>query len=225
MIFSKLFGARVVEIRTETCRALCRAIVLSAVALCVFGTLQVAEARGLRPLIYKPDDAARTATAARLRDAEQKHQALKFDAPDFMNIEAKVLGAGHKSTAAAQKTGTVAARNPVDVIAAMVAAIVAPKAVAQEAPGGPQVTGAWQTLPYLMPINPIHMCMLHNGNILIVAGSENEPAEEGVSSKAAIWWLGSGTFTEWDNMPWDLFCNGEAALPDGRIFIRRDNTI
>ena len=76
MIFSKLFGARVVEIRTETCRALCRAIVLSAVALCAFGTLQIAEARGLRPLIYKPEDAARTATAARLRDAEESTRRL-----------------------------------------------------------------------------------------------------------------------------------------------------
>ena len=60
-----------------------------------------------------------------------------------MNFEAKVFGAGHKRTVGAQKTGTDAAWNPVDAIGAMVAAIVAPEAVAQEAPGGTQVIGAW----------------------------------------------------------------------------------
>src|SRR5438093_331345 len=31
--------------------------------------------------------------------------------------------------------------------------------------------GQWTTLPYLMPINPIHMALMHNGKVLIVAGS------------------------------------------------------
>jgi len=38
----------------------------------------------------------------------------------------------------------------------------------------PHVTGTWVTLPYLMPINPISANLLHTGNILIVAGSEND---------------------------------------------------
>jgi hypothetical protein len=42
---------------------------------------------------------------------------------------------------------------------------------------GAQVTGQWQTLPYLMTINPIRLGLLHNGQIVIVAGSENNPTE------------------------------------------------
>jgi hypothetical protein len=35
----------------------------------------------------------------------------------------------------------------------------------------PHVDGQWRTLPYLMPINPISATLLHDGRILIVAGS------------------------------------------------------
>ena len=37
----------------------------------------------------------------------------------------------------------------------------------------PVTDGQWVTLPYLMPINPIHCALLHNGKVLVVAGSEN----------------------------------------------------
>src|SRR5215471_9929507 len=35
--------------------------------------------------------------------------------------------------------------------------------------------GQWSTLPYTMPINPIHAALLHTGKILITAGSGNDP--------------------------------------------------
>src|SRR5690349_5305522 len=65
------------------------------------------------------------------------------------------------------------------------------KAIAQR-----QVTGEWVTLPYTMPINPIHLGLLHTGKVLIVAGSENDPTEltEKIS-KAAVWNLGGGNIT------------------------------
>src|SRR5947209_3803507 len=52
----------------------------------------------------------------------------------------------------------------------------------------PQVTGQWQTLPFLLPLNPIHVMLLHDNKILVVAGSENDPNEHaaGVSKAAAI---------------------------------------
>ena len=58
----------------------------------------------------------------------------------------------------------------------------------QKAAAQAQVTGQWVTLPYLMPINPIHANLLRNGKVLIVAGSENNPNKhlQG-SSKAAVW--------------------------------------
>jgi PKD repeat protein len=85
--------------------------------------------------------------------------------------------------------------------------------------GQANVTGQWSTLPYTMPINPIHVGVLRTGRVLIVAGSEADPIkhQEG-SSKAAVWDLQSGTITVQDPL-WDLFCNGMAFLPDGRALV------
>src|ERR1700682_5154826 len=38
------------------------------------------------------------------------------------------------------------------------------------------VKGSWQTLPNLMPINPVHAALLHNGKVLVVSGSGNVAA-------------------------------------------------
>ncbi len=78
------------------------------------------------------------------------------------------------------------------------------------------VTGQWTTLPYLMPINPIHLGLLHTGKVLVVAGSENDPTKHGLSSKGAVWDLQAGTITV-QNLLWDVFCNGMAFLPDGAL--------
>ena len=45
-------------------------------------------------------------------------------------------------------------------------------------PTGAQVNvqGQWQTLPNLMPINPVHAALLHNGKVLVVSGSGNLPS-------------------------------------------------
>ena len=46
-------------------------------------------------------------------------------------------------------------------------------AVAPGAWGQADVQGQWSTLSYTMPINPIHVALLHNGKILVVTGSGN----------------------------------------------------
>jgi hypothetical protein len=88
------------------------------------------------------------------------------------------------------------------------------------------LTGKWTTLPYLMPINPIHVGLLHTntsniGKLLIVAGSENNPNKhlQG-SSKAAVWDVSAtnSLFTILD-LPWDVFCNGGTFLADGRSIV------
>ncbi len=86
------------------------------------------------------------------------------------------------------------------------------------AEGQANVTGQWSTLPYTMPINPIHVGLLRTGKVLIVAGSEGDPTKHNVSSKAAVWDLQAGTITVQDLL-WDLFCNGMAFFPDGRALI------
>jgi hypothetical protein len=88
------------------------------------------------------------------------------------------------------------------------------------------LTGKWTTLPYLMPINPIRVGLLHInssnvGKVIIVAGSENDPNKHlQASSKAAVWEVSTTNplFTILD-LPWDVFCNGGTFLADGRCIV------
>src|ERR1700683_2913491 len=47
------------------------------------------------------------------------------------------------------------------------------------------VTGTWATLPTQMPINPVHVFMMHNGMVLIVSGSGNLPSD--TDYEAGVW--------------------------------------
>ena len=88
----------------------------------------------------------------------------------------------------------------------------------------PHLTGQWTTLPYQMPINPINATMLRTGRILIVAGSENDARNNspGAESYRNAIWDPTGT-TESSiavqNLEYDVFCSGTAALPDGRALV------
>src|SRR5215471_16269020 len=86
-------------------------------------------------------------------------------------------------------------------------------------PQSPVTDGTWQTLSYLMPINPIHVTLMHDGQILVVAGSENDPPEHQAGEYyAAVWNTQTGTITV-QTLLWDLFCNGMLDLGDGRPII------
>jgi len=78
------------------------------------------------------------------------------------------------------------------------------------------VQGQWQTLPYTMPINPVHAALLPSGKVLIVSGSGNVPSNPVL--QAALWDPQTGTVTT-QLVAWDMFCNGMVNLPDGRPFI------
>ena len=80
--------------------------------------------------------------------------------------------------------------------------------------------GTWATLPYTMPINPVHLALMHDGNVLIVAGSGNLATE--TTFRAALWNRQTGAITT-QTLDWDMFCNGIAVLPDGRVFINGGN--
>src|SRR5580704_4418417 len=95
--------------------------------------------------------------------------------------------------------------------------------------GQANVQGQWSTLPYLMPINPIHAALLSNGKVLVVAGSENcPPSQSGCptgppygppnNSGALLWDPVAGAITQF-SVSWDMFCNGMVLLPDGRALI------
>ena len=78
------------------------------------------------------------------------------------------------------------------------------------------ITGQWQVLPYLMPINPIHLGLMNNGEVLIVAGSGNDSANS--SLQAAIWDPVAGSITT-QTLSWDMFCNGMINLWNGQELI------
>src|SRR5947208_10781538 len=75
------------------------------------------------------------------------------------------------------------------------------------------VQGQWRTLSLLMPINPVHLAVTHDGNVLIVSGSGNVATE--TNFRAAVWDLAANTIAT-RSVGWYMFCNGMVLLPDGR---------
>jgi hypothetical protein len=94
------------------------------------------------------------------------------------------------------------------------------RVVKPRAPQSPVDEGLWTTLPYLVPINPVHAGLMHTGKVLIVAGTE---AGSIADSLAAVWDWQNGTFAI-QTLPWDVFCSGMAAMPDGRFLIAGGTT-
>lgn len=82
--------------------------------------------------------------------------------------------------------------------------------------GQAQLTGKWNTLPYTISINPIHAAMLHNGKVLIVSGTGNNPNNS--VPQAALWDPIAGTIST-QTVPYDMFCNGMVILPDGHPLV------
>ena len=98
---------------------------------------------------------------------------------------------------------------------ALVLALQSPTLLAQ-----PAVQGQWRTLPYLMPINPVHLTLTNDGKVLVVAGSGNVATE--TNFDAVVWNPDDDTFVT-HALTWDMFCNGASVLPDGRVFINGGN--
>ena len=95
--------------------------------------------------------------------------------------------------------------------------------------GQAQTVGKWSIPSYTMPINPIHVALLYNGKILVIAGSGNcPPSQAGCptgspygpanNSGALLLDPTNGNITQF-SLSSDMFCNGMVVLPDGRAFI------
>jgi galactose oxidase len=80
----------------------------------------------------------------------------------------------------------------------------------------PNQNGRWDTLPFEMPINPVHVALMHNGKVLVVSGSGNDPDNKDL--QAAVWDPKGDTVRTFQ-IAWDMFCNGMVVLPDGRPFV------
>ena len=80
--------------------------------------------------------------------------------------------------------------------------------------------GQWQILTGTVPINPIHVGLMTDGRVLLVAGSGNDENE--TNWRATVWDPLTRTFAT-QPTPFDMFCNGMVNLPDGRMFINGGN--
>ncbi len=79
--------------------------------------------------------------------------------------------------------------------------------------------GTWSTNSSPSPIRAVHAALLHNGKILLVAGSGNDrDAFAAGTFKTSVWDPTANTFTSVDT-PWDAFCAGHAQLADGRLLV------
>ena len=90
--------------------------------------------------------------------------------------------------------------------------------------------GQWTTLSNLMPINPIHVALLSNGNVLVVAGSGGCPPSQSGCPSGPPYGSSNGsgallvdpvtgqTIAQY-SVSWDMFCNGMALLQDGTALI------
>lgn len=96
--------------------------------------------------------------------------------------------------------------------------------------GQPNVQGTWTTLSSTMPINPVHVALMTNGKLLVVAGSGNcPPAQAGCPSGPPYGPLNGSGALLWDpvsqqtvsqfSLSWDMFCSGMVLLEDGQPFI------
>jgi hypothetical protein len=83
--------------------------------------------------------------------------------------------------------------------------------------------GVWQVMPFNSPVRAIHAVLMHNGDVLLVAGSGNDPDEfQAGTFTSAVYDPRTGSFTQIPT-PDDFFCAGHVQLPDGRILILGGN--
>ena len=83
--------------------------------------------------------------------------------------------------------------------------------------------GVWQVMPFDAPARAMHAVVLHNGNVLLVAGSGNSPENFAAGSFAtALYQPYTGTFVQVPT-PADLFCAGHVQLSDGRVLVMGGN--
>src|SRR6185369_13511913 len=80
----------------------------------------------------------------------------------------------------------------------------------------PAQHGRWDTLPELMPINPVHVALMYNSRVLVISGSGNDPNNK--DFQAGVWDPASGSVKTFP-IKWDMFCNGMVILSSGRPLV------
>ncbi|MDH6131488.1 hypothetical protein P3T37_000857 [Kitasatospora sp. MAA4] len=85
--------------------------------------------------------------------------------------------------------------------------------------GSACTAGSWQVMPFLNPVRSMHAIVLHDGRVLLMAGSGNDPMAFAAGTfTSAVYDPSNGTFHQIPT-PADMFCSGHVQLPDGRVLI------
>ena len=83
--------------------------------------------------------------------------------------------------------------------------------------------GVWQVLPFPSPVRAIHAVLMYTGNVLLVAGSGNDPDDFAAGTfMSAVYNPSKGTFQVIPT-PDDFFCAGHVQLPDGKVLVLGGN--
>ncbi|MFD0453402.1 hypothetical protein ACFQZK_23725 [Rhodococcus aetherivorans] len=77
--------------------------------------------------------------------------------------------------------------------------------------------GLWRLLDFGTEINPVHAALLHTGDVLFFAGSGNDPDHHAAHRFRTRVWHYPAPELDAPATPIDLFCVGQAFLPDGRL--------
>lgn len=86
-------------------------------------------------------------------------------------------------------------------------------------PGGPEAAGSWSVFDSPLPVRAIHTTLLHDGRLLLIAGSGNDGTAFAAGQfRAVVWDPRSGQFTDIP-VPYDMFCAGHVTLPDGKVLL------
>ncbi|MGW3724894.1 galactose oxidase-like domain-containing protein [Streptomyces sp. F001] len=94
-----------------------------------------------------------------------------------------------------------------------------------ECTGTPQecANGRWDVLPAQNPVRSMHSVVLHNGKVLLIAGSGNDPEMfEAGTFTSAVYDPQNGTYKVIPT-PDDMFCAGHVQLQDGRVLVMSGN--
>ncbi|MFI9342550.1 galactose oxidase-like domain-containing protein [Streptomyces sp. NPDC052773] len=83
--------------------------------------------------------------------------------------------------------------------------------------------GKWEVLPAQNPVRSMHSVVLHNGKVLLIAGSGNDPEKfEAGTFTSAVYDPANGSYKIIPT-PKDMFCAGHVQLQDGRVLVMSGN--
>ena len=77
--------------------------------------------------------------------------------------------------------------------------------------------GYWELLPCELPVLAVHAAVMHTGKVLFFAGSGNDELYT-TGLRSAVYDYENGTF-QLPVTPIDVFCAGQAFMPDGRVLV------